>query len=105
MYFAKCSPDAILSRKMSLSIEGTYQLGRQMKDQESRKRGKEGLRISTGAQWAWLPYSFLCAGNRRQIIRQVIRFTIKYVYDLVQEFHMVSTPRESFSMTLFMHYQ
>lgn len=93
MYFAKCSPDVILSRKMSLSIEGTYKPGRQMKDQESRKRGKEGLWISTRSQSAWLSYSFLCAVNRRQIIRQVIRFTIKYVYDLVQEFHMVWTPR------------
>lgn len=78
---------------MSLSIEGTYQQGRQMEDQESSKRGKEGLEISTRAQSAWLPYSFLCAVNRKQIIRQVIRFKIKYVYDLVQEFHMVWTPR------------
>lgn len=47
------------------------------KEKESRKRGKEGLGISTRAQSTWLPYSFLCTVNCRQIIRHVIRFTSK----------------------------
>lgn len=47
------------------------------KKQESRKRGREGLGISTRAQSAWLPYSFLCAVNHRQIIRHIIRFASK----------------------------
>lgn len=66
------------------------------KDQESRKKGKEGLGISTRAQSASLPYSFLCAVNRRQIIRQVIRHTSKICLWSDQEFHMVWTSRVEF---------